>query len=230
MPTHTTLVWDLPTRLFHWLLAGAVAGAVITAKIGGNAMLWHGRLGLFIVGLLGFRLVWGVLGSHTARFARFVRGPAAIRAYLRGHWHGIGHNPLGALSVVAMLLVLCAQAASGLVANDDIAFNGPLYAAVSKELSDALTGWHRRGEWAVLILIGLHLAAVLFYTVVKKEPLLRPMLTGRKPVARPQPATERGGVRALILALAAAGALVWLANGGLLPPPPPPAALDTPAW
>lgn len=231
MPTHTILVWDLPTRLFHWLLASAVTGAVITAKIGGNAMIWHGRLGLLIIGLLGFRLVWGLLGSHTARFARFVRGPAAIRAYLRGQWQGIGHSPLGALSVLAMLLVLGAQAASGLVANDDIAFNGPLYTAVSKAVSDALTGWHRRGEWAVFGLVGLHLAAVLFYTLIRKEPLVRPMITGRKTVARPRPAAPKGGsALGLVLALAAAGALVWLANGGLLPPPPPPATLDTPAW
>ncbi|HPR06711.1 MAG TPA: cytochrome b/b6 domain-containing protein, partial [Denitromonas sp.] len=106
MSKPTILIWDLPTRLFHWLLVVCVIGAIISTKIGGNAMLWHGRFGLAIVGLLGFRLAWGVVGSHTARFAQFVRGPATIAAYLRGQWQGIGHNPLGALSVLAMLLVL----------------------------------------------------------------------------------------------------------------------------
>ena len=231
MSKPTILIWDLPTRLFHWLLVVCVIGAIISTKIGGNAMLWHGRFGLAIVGLLGFRLAWGVVGSHTARFAQFVRGPATIAAYLRGQWQGIGHNPLGALSVLAMLLVLLAQAATGLAANDDIAFTGPLYAAVSKDVSDALTGWHRRGEWAIFTLIGLHLAALLFYRFVKKDPLIRPMINGRKPVTKTAPPTpRRAGPVALIVSLSIGASTAWIASGALLPPPPPPAAIDTPAW
>ncbi len=231
MSKHTLLIWDLPTRLFHWLLVACVSGAIISTKIGGNAMLWHGRFGLAIVGLLGFRLAWGFIGGHTARFSQFVRGPASIAAYLCGQWQGLGHNPLGALSVVAMLLVLSAQAATGLMANDDIAFTGPLYPAVSKDLSDALTGWHRRGEWAVFGLIGLHLAAIVYYRFVKKEPLIRPMITGRKPVATPSAhAPHRARPVALIVSLCIAATLTWMASGALLPPPPPPAALETPAW
>ncbi|TVO51869.1 cytochrome b/b6 domain-containing protein [Denitromonas halophila] len=233
MSKHTVLIWDLPTRLFHWLLVGCLSGAVISVKIGGNAMIWHGRFGLAIVGLLGFRLAWGFVGSHTARFTQFVRGPATIAAYLRGQWQGIGHNPLGALSVLAMLLVLFAQALTGLVANDDIAFTGPLYAAVSKDLSDALTGWHRRGEWAIFALIALHLAALLYYRLIKKEPLIRPMITGRKPVTQPAPPTPRhAGPLAFIVSLSIGASAVWIASGALLPPPPPPppTAVNTPAW
>ena len=96
------LLWDLPTRVFHWALAACVVAAVITAKMGGNAMVWHGRIGVAIAGLLAFRVAWGLVGSTHARFAAFVGGPAAIRAYLAGAWRGAGHNPLGALSVLAM--------------------------------------------------------------------------------------------------------------------------------
>ena len=103
-------VWDLPLRLFHWLLAAAVIAAMLTGQVGGNLMVWHGRLGILIAGLLGFRLAWGIVGSTHSRFASFVRGPAAIIAYLRGHWHGLGHNPLGALSVLGLLTVLGLQA------------------------------------------------------------------------------------------------------------------------
>ena len=99
-------LWDLPTRLFHWTLLLLVCAAVISAQIGGNAMNWHGRFGAGILALLAFRLVWGVVGSTYARFASFVRGPGTILAYLRGQWRGVGHNPLGALSVVCFILMV----------------------------------------------------------------------------------------------------------------------------
>ena len=96
-------LWDLPTRLFHWLLAALVTAAFVTGLTGGNAMVWHGRLGLLILGLLTFRLVWGLVGSTYARFVQFVPGPKTMLTYLRGGWQGMGHNPLGALSVLALL-------------------------------------------------------------------------------------------------------------------------------
>lgn len=154
-------VWDLPLRLFHWLLAAAVIAAMLTGQVGGNLMVWHGRLGILIAGLLGFRLAWGIVGSTHSRFASFVRGPAAIIAYLRGHWHGLGHNPLGALSVLGLLTVLGLQAGGGLFANDDIAFQGPLYGLVSKDTSDWMTGLHRKGFWLVLALVGLDRKSVV---------------------------------------------------------------------
>ena len=163
------LVWDLPTRLFHLLLAACVAGSFVSAKIGGNAMVWHGRFGLAVVGLLAFRLVWGFVGSTYARFIQFVRGPAAIVAYVRGQWHGEGHNPLGALSVLAMLGALLLQVSTGLFANDDIAFEGPLYALVGKEFSDRAVGIHRLVEPLIILLVVAHLAAIVFYVRFKKE-------------------------------------------------------------
>jgi len=232
--SRTIRLWDLPTRLFHWLLVVAVVGAFITVKIGGNLMLWHGRLGLFITGLLAFRLAWGFVGSTYARFSQFVRGPAAIKAYLAGAWHGVGHNPLGALSVLALLALMIAQAVTGLFANDDIAFNGPLYPLVSKDTSDAITGWHHLGEKAIFALVGLHLAAIIFYAVKKKERLVPPMVTGRKTVDSADVKDARGGGPvAFLVAAAIAAGITWIASGALNPPPPAPAApanYETPAW
>lgn len=216
-------LWDLPTRLFHWLLVLAVTGTLVAVKLGGTWMVWHERLGLAIVGLLSFRLAWGIVGSTYARFVQFVPGPAAITAYLKGEWRGLGHNPLGALSVLAMLGLLGFQAVSGLFATDAIAFNGPLYRAVSSAWNDAITSWHKKTEWYIYGLIGLHVASVFFYTLIKKDNLVMPMISGRKKVAEGQGKDRSGGgFLALVVALAVAGFAVWVASGGLLAPPPPP--------
>ena len=218
-------VWDLPTRVFHWSLVALVAGAAISGFVGGKAMVWHGRLGLALVGLIAFRLAWGFLGSTYARFSHFVRGPAAIRDYLQGRWRGLGHNPLGALSVLAMLAVLAGQLATGLLANDDIAFNGPLYNLVSKELSDRLTSLHRLNVWLIGTLVALHLAAIAFYVRVKKEDLLRPMLRGWKERGyQREESLAGGGPRAFVAALLIAAAAVWGGSGAWIPAPPPPSS------
>ena len=216
-------LWDLPTRLFHWLLVLCVTGSLVSVNLGGTWMVWHERCGLAVIGLLSFRLAWGIVGSTHARFQEFVPGPAAISAYLKGEWQGLGHNPLGALSVFAMLGLLGFQAVTGLFATDAIAFNGPLYRAVSSSWNDTITSWHKLTEWFIYGLIGLHIASVLFYTLVKKDNLIAPMITGRKNVSA-EVASERkgGGWIALIVALVVAGIAIWLANGGILPPPPPP--------
>lgn len=221
------LLWDLPVRLFHWLLVAAVATAIATGFIGGPAMPIHGMAGLAVLGLLTFRLVWGFVGGTYARFASFVRGPAAIRAYLQGTWHGAGHNPLGALSVLALLTAMAVQVGTGLFANDDIAFNAPLYTLVSKETSDALTGWHIRSIWALLGLVALHLAAIAYYVRVRKDNLLKPMLTGWK--EGEGVSSRGGGFPVFVLACAIAGLAVWTASGAFNPPPPPP-PVETPAW
>jgi cytochrome b len=224
-------VWDLPLRLCHWSLALAVAGAFVTAKIGGNAMIWHGRIGLTILGLLVFRIVWGFVGSTHARFASFVRGPAALRAYLRGQWAGAGHNPLGALSVLALLGLLTLQAATGLFANDDIAFQGQLYPLVGAAASERITGLHKAFELFLMVLVAAHVGAIAFYARVKGENLVKPMITGRKEVAAPHLEAPRGGgLAAFLLSVALAILAAWTASGALLPPPPPPAAAETPAW
>ncbi|BAO30497.1 cytochrome b/b6 domain-containing protein [Sulfuritalea hydrogenivorans] len=217
-------VWDLPTRIFHWTLAFCVVGSFVTAKIGGNAMVWHGRIGVTVVGLLVFRLVWGFSGSTYARFSQFVRGPSAIRAYLRGQWQGAGHNPLGALSVLAMLATLMLLVATGLFANDDIAFEGPLYALVGKEFSDRLVGLHRLIEPAIILLVLAHLGAIFYYVRVKKESLVRPMVTGWRVGAGET--AKGGGAIAFCVALVIALAAAYGASGAWLPEEPtaPPAA------
>lgn len=223
-------VWDLPTRIFHWLLFATVSASLLTGLEGGNWMDWHGRLGLLVLGLLVFRLVWGVLGSTYARFAEFAPTPSRIVAYLRGRWHGLGHNPLGALSVFALLALMLWQAGSGLFSNDDIAFDGPLYDLVSKSTIHWLTSLHRQGLWLIVGLVTLHVLAALFYTFVRGNNLIKPMITGYKESTDPDARAARGAsLWALLFAVAIASGAVWIAAGGLLSPAPaPPTTL--PAW
>ena len=200
--TEKIRLWDLPLRLFHWLLVLAVTVAIISAKLGGEWMVWHGRAGLTIVGLVTFRLAWGVVGSSTARFSHFTPRPRALVAYLKGRWQGIGHNPLGAISVLLLLGLLLAQALTGLFANDDIDFNGPWFGLVDKDFSDKLTGWHHQLSNLLLILLALHIAAILFYLVAKKNNLILPMLTGWKRLDRAVPQKPRpAGWKALLASL-----------------------------
>lgn len=232
MSTRTIKVWDLPTRVFHWLLALLVVAAFVTGWLGGNLIEWHGRAGIAITALLAFRLVWGVIGSTYARFADFVPGPAHIWAHIRGEWNGLGHNPFGALSVLALLGILLFQAASGLVANDDIAFEGPLYVLVSKDTSDWLSSLHRENFWPIIVLVSLHVLAILYYAHVKKDNLVKPMITGVKEVSDPEAKPARGGgPAAFVIALLVAVFVAWASTGALLPPPPPPPpAQAVPAW
>ena len=175
-------LWDLPTRLFHWLLVLLIIAAFVTGKMGGNAMDWHGRIGILILGLITFRLVWGLIGSHHSLFASFWPTPTSVRAYLNGQWRGLGHNPLGAFSVLALLALTGLQVVTGLFGNDDIAFNGPLSALISKELSDKLSGIHKLSINVLIVLIVLHLGAIAFHAFIKKDNLIKPMLTGWKDV------------------------------------------------
>jgi cytochrome b len=230
-------VWDLPTRVFHWLLVVGIIAAVASGKIGGTLIGWHGRVGLFILGLLVFRIVWGFVGSPTARFSHFVRGPSAIRAYLRGEWRGVGHNPLGALAVLALLVLIATQIGTGLFANDDIVFQGPLADLVSKELSDEARAWHSLVFNALLGMVVLHLAAIAFYTRVKRESLLRPMITGWKeaeestsPDVAAALESHPGKLRhtlAFVAAATIATTTVYAASGGLFSPPPPPPPVNS---
>jgi cytochrome b len=214
-------VWDLPTRLLHWLLAATVVGSVVSAKIGGNAMAWHLRFGYLVLALLLFRLLWGFVGGHWSRFAAFVPTPARVLAYLRGGagFAGAGHNPLGALSVLAMLVVLAAQVATGLVADDEIATTGPLYAHVGSATSAAATFWHKAvGQWLVYALVALHLAAIVYHDLARRRGLVRAMLSGDRPLASGLPASADGaaarGAAALVFAVCA-GAVLWLVGGEL---------------
>jgi len=178
-------VWDLPTRLFHWLLVVLVAVSFATGNIGGNAMQYHEWSGVTILILLVFRIIWGFVGSRASRFSDFVKGPAAVWRYATALVKGssarfIGHNPLGGWSVLALLLALLIQAATGLFANDDIVTEGPLYPWVGKPVSDWLTDIHQLNRYLILVLAAVHVLAVLFYLVAKHENLIKPMITGFK--------------------------------------------------
>ena len=178
-------VWDLPTRLFHWLLVVLVAVSFTTGVVGGNAMTYHEYSGFAILVLLVFRIVWGFVGSRTSRFSDFVKGPAAVWRYAVTLFRGdsercLGHNPMGGWSVLALLLALLIQVVTGLFANDDIITEGPLYMWVSKPVSDWLTRVHRINRFLVVALVATHLSAVLFYLWGKGENLIKPMITGKK--------------------------------------------------
>ena len=176
-------VWDLPTRIFHWLLAACIVALLVSGKIGGEAMVWHARFGMLALALIVFRLAWGVLGPHYARFAEFVKGPVAILDEIRGAARlRPGHNPLGALSVLAMLLVIGTQAGLGLFSSDDIAFDGPLARHVSDVVVDFATRWHLRLQWVVIGLVILHLAAIVWHQRIRKHNLLQPMVSGDQQV------------------------------------------------
>lgn len=170
--------WDLPLRLFHWLLAVAVLMAYLTAEGLIGDMVWHGRIGLCILALVSFRIAWGWLGPPRARFAHFFPTPGKLTAELSGRWQGNGHSPLGALSVFALLLWLLAQIGTGLFSNDDFAFKGYLAGLVSSAQSGSVTGLHHRLFNLGLLLIGLHVAAIAYYLAVRRRNLLSPMLRG----------------------------------------------------
>lgn len=183
-PIDSRRVWDLPVRLTHWVLVLAVAGSWVTHYAGIEWFAWHRRLGYVALVLVVFRILWGFVGTRHARFATFLRGPRAILAYLRGRGASCaGHNPLGALSVIAFLGLLLAQAVTGLFANDEIMSTGPFYGWIAPELSNRITSLHRANSDWLLVLIGLHVAAVAYYELARRLPLVRAMVTGWKPAA-----------------------------------------------
>jgi len=211
-----TRVWDLPTRLFHWLLVIAIVGALVTQYMGGSAMRWHFRFGYAALTLVLFRILWGFVGTRHARFAHFVRGPSLVIAYMKGRHAPTrptpGHNPLGALSVLAMLGAVLLQTSTGLFANDDIAEQGPLAKFIDKALSDQISMLHSEISIKLIYaLVALHIAAVAYHLVHKRVNLVRPMLTGDKPdVDSCDAVQDSWGEHALALAcLLVSAGLVW---------------------
>lgn len=204
-------VWDLPTRLFHWGLLAGVAGLFATAYAPGSWMMLHARLGYAVLTLLAFRLVWGFIGGHWSRFVHILPTPRGLWAYLRGQPdpdHLLGHNPLGALSVVAILVLLAVQVGTGLVSDDEIGFTGPLNRLVSTSAGLAATAWHKGwGQWLLAGLIALHVAAIAFHGLVRGNHLVGPMVHGDKVVDEPTVAA-RDDLPARLL-----GAAVLLACG-----------------
>jgi cytochrome b len=214
----TIEVWDLPLRLFHWALVLLLVSQVVTASIGGNAMEYHKLGGYSILTLVLFRIVWGFAGGRHARFADFVRAPGAAIAYarrlLRGeHSAYPGHNPLGAWSVLLMLLSLLVQTVSGLFADDEIMTTGPLEKYVSDDTSSLLTAIHEINAGVLAVLILAHVCAVTYYLLRWRENLVWPMITGQKPWSGQAP--EAAGAtlwRALLILVASGLAVAGLVN------------------
>jgi len=231
--TRRIRLWDLPLRVFHWSLVLAVGTAIVSGELGGRWMALHGQTGLVVVGLVVFRLVWGLIGSTHARFLRFAPTPRTLKAYLRGRWSGVGHSPLGALAVFALLALLAAQVGTGLFSKDDIDFSGPLFHLVDEAFARRLTGLHQQLANALFALLALHVAAIAFYVALKKDNLVKPMLTGWKDVEETgAESAQHGGPIAFVVALAIAVAAVLAVSAAASPTiiPPPAAAAPKPAW
>ncbi len=187
IPDDTHLhVWDLPTRVFHWLLVVSFIAAYVTNWLGVSYFSYHLWSGYFVIVLVGFRILWGLFGTHHAQFANFIRHPRESFRYasnlIRKNVESYaGHNPLGAWMVVVLLAVMLIQAVTGLFANDEIFNAGPLYGYVSNELSLKLTSIHKELFYWILGAVALHVSAVFFYVFVKRENLIKAMITGKKP-------------------------------------------------
>ena len=202
------LVWDLPTRLFHWLLVASLIAQYVTASWLENAMQWHFYCGYFTLGLLVFRIFWGLFGPEYARFSHFIASPVSVFNYSRTLFsrHSMaytGHNPLGGYVVVLMLSMVITQAVSGLFMTDDIFMEGPWYAGASQATRAVMNTLHRAGfDWLVAIIV-LHIAAVIFYTVFKKQPLTSAMLHGKKRTEKPAIPSSKLWLAALLIILSA---------------------------
>ncbi|HTX25211.1 MAG TPA: cytochrome b/b6 domain-containing protein [Steroidobacteraceae bacterium] len=193
--TEKRLVWDLPLRAFHWLFAASILASWATAEPGSGWMPWHMRLGYWMMGLLTFRILWGFVGPRHARFTSFLAGPRAMWRYFKGlvgsdeAIHTVGHNPLGGLMVIVMLLLVAFQVGTGLFATDDIVWTGPYNPAVTAQTARLLTSLHHKNFNLIWAAIALHVGAITYYAFVKKQNLVPAMLSGWKP-AEAVPAGE----------------------------------------
>lgn len=226
MQTIPVKLWDLPTRLFHWALVTAIGFSWFCAEVGGNWMVWHERSGIFLLTLVVFRLIWGVIGSDTARFSQFVKSPRYawqhfIELRTKATAFHAGHNPLGAWMVVALILAVLVQATTGLFATDDIVTQGPLNGLVTEETAAVLTSIHRLTFKGIMLLAAVHIVAVVFYRFYKRTNLIKAMVIGTAdwPVEQaPPPAGLKFkptwlGVLVFVAVYAALyGGIAWLAT------------------
>ncbi len=223
-------IWDWPTRLVHWALALLVPASWITANAF-DLLALHMVLGYVTLGLVLFRVLWGLAGPRHARFTSFIAGPGTTLRYLRtlgqrNSRPSAGHNPLGALAIVLMLSMLGLQASTGLFASDELAYFGPWNGAISSSSAEAINGFHKANGQLIPWVIGLHLLAVGWYAAYKRQNLVGPMITGRKaspPFAASDAINNERTVWALLIA-AIVGGSVW-AIVALAPPPPIPDGL-----
>jgi len=176
-------VWDLPIRVFHWLLVICIVGSLVTINLGDYAIEWHSYFGYSILVLLIFRIIWGFIGSTHARFSTFFPSKAAVVNYLSGNSSRVlGHNPLGAISVFALLFVLCIQVFTGLFVDDEVTFQGPLSKYIPNSLVSLFSEIHEGNQVLIYTLITIHIAAILYYRKFKGEDLIKPMLSGDKEI------------------------------------------------
>jgi len=176
-------VWDLPIRLFHWLLVVCIAGSFVTINLGDEFIQWHAYFVYSILTLLIFRIIWGFVGSTHARFASFLPTKKAIFDYLSGSSPRVlGHNPIGAISVFALIFVLCVQVLTGLFVDDEVSFQGPLAKYVSGSISSFLSEIHEGNQVVIYTLIAIHIAAIWYYKKFKGENLIKPMISGDKEI------------------------------------------------
>jgi len=212
------LIWDLPLRLFHWLLVATIVGAWYTSDQDNGLIDYHLILGYVTLGLIIFRIVWGFLGTTHAKFSQFIPTPNKVIHYVK-HFKQpqvtpyAGHNPLGGLMVIFMLIIILFQAISGLFMNDDIFTNGPYYGTINEEFEAILTFFHRNSFNVILGAIALHLLAILFYKVIKKKSLVTAMITGKKSskeVVKEDVIKHSKLILAFIITLAVAVFIYWL--------------------
>lgn len=210
----STRVWDLPTRLFHWLLVVLIVLQYATAEFHLLDMEWHIRFGYATLALIVFRLLWGIFGSQTSRFAEFVRGPSTVFRHTAALISNkaaasVGHNPLGGWSVLVLLASVLLQTVSGLFASDGIDIQGPLADRLTMAAVKTWTRIHVWNQDVLLILIALHVLAIALYFVLRNENLLSPMISGRK-VVDTVPVRFAGIVRAFVLLVIASAAVAIL--------------------
>ncbi|GLR70586.1 cytochrome b/b6 domain-containing protein [Agaribacter marinus] len=217
---HQVIVWDFPTRAFHWLLVMALIFQYVSGDILDDAMQWHFYVGYFTLGLLVFRVVWGVVGHTYSRFTYFVCSPKTVFNYLQGQdtREYLTHNPVGALSTIALLTLFLTQAVSGLFISDDIFYEGPWHSAASDAMIDTANFLHGQMYILLMSIALIHVLAVLFYQFKKKQPLVQSMVHGKKPSVKaghkPKPLNL---LFALMVVALSAGALYLIVE--VLPPP-----------
>lgn len=216
-PNNTVRVWDLPTRLFHWLTASLFMFLIATGE-NGDWLERHMQAGYLLSGLILFRLLWGFVGSYHARFWNFVRSPLVAARYLwqmlKGNTqHYAGHNPAGAIMVVVFLFALLLQALTGLVTSDDIFWEGPLYNSVPESVAELGASIHRSLGELLPFLVLVHVIAVLYHRFRFKDPLIGAMIHGRKPAASEVAIEQYDGIslpKLVVSLLLIAGWLSWL--------------------
>lgn len=208
-----TLIWDLPVRLFHWLLVLALIGQWVTAEFG--HMVWHFRIGYFTLGLVIFRLIWGILGPKYARFSQFISPPSKILGYAKSLLKGnnqeyVGHNPLGGLIVPAVIVIVGFQGLTGLFATDDVLASGPYMSSISSALQETLDGLHHDTYNVILGIAGIHILAICWYQFIRKIPLIGAMLHGKKSVPADKAISSSKVLVAIVLIVIIAAFLYWL--------------------